>query len=323
MRSSVKKNSAGAVQTAVMKAAVFNKYGGPETVEVTDTPRPEPGPGEALIKVRAASINPVDWKVLAGMRGPVDTGFPKVLGLECAGTVEESGSSTVYLKPGSHVIGHSDLGRLGAFAEYLVLPEEQIYPKPEKVPFEAAACLPIAACTALQALRDLGKLAAGKKVLINGASGGVGHFAVQIARIYKAEVTAVCSAASMALVGRLGATTVIDRARQDFTKGNARYDIVFDAVAKSSFAACERVLADNGVYVSTLPAEPAPAQSSKKALTVHNTPVTADMAWLTTQLEAGTLTAVIDKTFPLAQAREALAYSVSEKAHGKVVLRIA
>jgi len=320
MRSASDKRSLpGAVQTAVMKAVVFEQYGGPETALVKNTPRPEPGPGEALIRVRAASINPVDWKVLAGMRGPgEDTGFPKVLGLECAGTIEETGSASPYLKNGAHVIGHSDLGRLGAFAEYLALPEEQIYSKPETVSFEAAACVPIAACTALQALRDLGRISAGKKVLINGAAGGVGHFAVQIARIFKAEVTAVCGVTGVDLVRRLGAANVIDRAREDFTKGTARYDIVFDAVAKSSFAACEKVLTGNGVYISTLPVE----QPSKRAMTIRNTPAAADIAWLTTEMEAGTLTAVIDKAFPLDQAREALAYSLSEKAHGKVVLRM-
>jgi len=306
-----------------MKAVVFNNYGGPEAAEVTSTPRPEPAPGEALIRVRAASINPVDWKVLGGMRGPgKEAGFPKILGLECAGIVEETGSSAPYLKTGSHVIGHSDMNRLGAFAEYLALPEKQIYAKPEQVSFEAAACMPIAACTALQALRNLGNISAGKKVLINGASGGVGHFAVQIARIFRAEVTAVCSTAAMDMVRRLGAANVIDRTREDFTQGNARYDIIFDAVAKSSFAACNRVLSDKGVYVSTQPTEPAPKQSSKRAITVHNTPSAEDIGWLTAALEAGTLNAVIDRTFPLDEAGEALAYSISEKAHGKVVLRI-
>lgn len=324
MRSSADRHGAtGAVQTAVMKAVVFNKFGGPEAVEVTNTPRPEPGPGEALIKVRAASINPVDWKVLAGLRGPETAGFPRVLGLECAGTVEDTGNSEAQLRSGSQVIGYSDLARLGAFAEYVVLPEEQIYAKPEDISFAEAACLPIAACTALQALRDLGKISAGKKVLINGASGGVGHFAVQIARIFKAEVTAVCSAHGAVTARRLGAAAVIDRAQQDFTKGKGRYDIIFDAVAKSSFKACEKILSEKGVYISTQPVEPGAGQGYKKAMTVRNAPNAADIAWLAAAIEAGTLTAVIDKAFPLDRAREALAYSRSEKAHGKIVLRIA
>jgi NADPH:quinone reductase-like Zn-dependent oxidoreductase len=237
-----------------MQAAVFTRYGGNDVVEVKDIPVPVPGSGEVVIKVRAASVNPVDWKVREG-QAKIFTGskFPKVLGCECAGEISETGAGATKFRKGDRVVMYTSVRRLGAFAEYACTAETTVYPIPEGVSFEQAACLPIAGLTAFQSLRDHGRMVAGQKVLINGASGGVGHFAVQIAKIFGADVTAVTSGRNIEFVRGLGADKVIDYAKEDFTKGTELYDIVFDAVSMRSFGACKQVLAPDGVYVNTLP----------------------------------------------------------------------
>lgn len=190
-------------------------------------------------------------------------------------------------------------------------------------------CLPIAGLTALQALRDKGQISYGKKVLINGASGGVGHFAVQIAKIFGAEVTGVCSGANFGMVKGLGADNLIDYTKEDFTRGSNFYDIIFDAVAKRSFADCKKVLASHGVYVSTLPSAGVILNryltglfSSRKALTVWVKPNEADLQWMMNQVGAGRIKIIIDRTYSIAEAKEALAYSETGKAKGKIVLDI-
>lgn len=313
-----------------MKAVVIDRYGGNEVVEVREAPRPAPGPAEVLIRVRAAAVNPVDWKIRNGML-KIFTGrsFPKILGSECAGAVAETGAGVKRFKKGDRVIGYPGIKRLGAFAQYVCVQEQSTFPLPESITFEQAATLPIAGLTALQALRHPGRIAAGHEVLINGAAGGVGTFAVQIARISGARVTAVCSAANADLVRDLGAERVIDYRREDFTQGRDRYDIVFDAVSKRSFAECKRVLAPNGLYVATLPT-PAVLLSQylmgflsrKKARAIMVRPSADDMAWLTGQVEAGRIRVVIDRVYSLEEARDALAYSETGKARGKVVLRV-
>jgi NADPH:quinone reductase-like Zn-dependent oxidoreductase len=253
--------------------------------------------------------------------------FPKILGNECSGEVVEAGSRVTKFKKGDHVIGWPSVRRLGAFAEYACTSEAATFAKAKNLSFEEAACIPIAGLTALQALRDKGQIAYGKKVLINGASGGVGHFAVQIAKVFGAEVTGVCSGSNGDFVKSLGTDRMIDYTKQDFTKGSDQFDIIFDSVAKRSFGACKKALATNGVYVSTLPSPSVVLSqyvtgffTGKKAFTLWVTPNDADVQWMENQIEAGRIKIVIDKKYSLDQAREALAYSETGKARGKIVL---
>lgn len=312
-----------------MKAVTISRYGGNEVVEVADVPVPTPGEDDVLIKVHAASVNPVDWKIRNGML-KIFTGrsFPKILGSECAGEVVETGARVLQFKKGDFVIGYPGIKRLAAFAEYVCVDKGSTFVKPAHISFEEASTLPIAGLTALQALRDLGKVAEGGHVLINGASGGVGTFAVQIAKILGARVTAVCSAGNAALVQDLGADRVLDYAREDFTKGGERFDVVFDAVAKRSFAECKRAMTAKGVYVSTLPSASVLLNqyftgffTRKTAKAVMVKPNAADMEWMKKYIEAGKLRVVVDKVFSLEQIKEALIYSESGKAKGKIVVR--
>ncbi len=313
-----------------MKAVVFNKYGSNEVVEIRDRPMPSPGPGEVLVRVLAASVNPVDWKMRSGMlRIMTGSAFPKILGRECAGEVVACGSGATRFKKGDPVIALPLVRSMGAFAEYVCVPERTTFAKSQKISFGQAACIPIAGVTALQALRDKGQVAYGKKVLVNGASGGVGHYAVQIARIFGAQVTGVCSAANSDFVKSLGADTVIDYTKQDFTRGDARYDIIFDAVAKRSFRECKKVLAPGGVYVSTLPSASVLVNqyltgyfTSRRALVIMVHVDAGDMAWMQKEIEAGRIKIAVDKTYTLDQAKEALAYSETGRARGKIVLKI-
>jgi NADPH:quinone reductase-like Zn-dependent oxidoreductase len=312
-----------------MKAVVIDRYGGNEVVEVREAPLPTPGPADVLIRVRAASVNPVDWKIRNGMlRIFTGRSFPKILGSECAGEVVETGAGVKRFRKGDRVIGFPGIRRLGAFAQYVCVEERSAFPLPESITFEPASTLPIAGLTALQALRHLGPVPAGHEVLINGAAGGVGTFAVQLARFAGARVTAVCSAANAVLVRELGAERVIDYSREDFTQGTDRYDLIFDAVSKRSFAECKRVLAPHGLYIATLPAPSVLLNqyltgflTRKKARAIMVRPNAGDLAWLSGQIEAGRIRVVIDRVYPLEEVREALAYSETGKARGKVVLR--
>jgi NADPH:quinone reductase-like Zn-dependent oxidoreductase len=312
-----------------MKAVVFNTYGGNDVLEVQEVIWPAIKPDEVLIRVHAAGVNPVDWKVREG-QAKILTGsrFPKVLGIECSGEIAEMGSLVKKFRAGDAVIANAGM-RLGAYAEYVTVRERTVFPKPEMVTFENAATLPIAGLTALQAIRDKGRTTPGKQVLINGASGGVGTFAVQISKILGAEVTAVCSAANAGLVKRLGADHVIDYHQQDFTKTTERYDCIFDAVSSRSFGECKRVLTERGVYVNTLPTPSifwnifiTTLLPGKKAATMMVSQRATDMEWMCEQLKTGRLKVVIDKVFPLDQTKDALAYSQTGRARGKIVLKV-
>lgn len=313
-----------------MKAVAFDKYGNNDVVAVRGMPMPSPGAGDVLVKVRAASIDPVDWKMRAGqLRIISGYKFPKVLGRECAGEVVETGSGVTKFKKGDQVIALPPVRSMGAFAEYACAPETTTFSKSGSISFEQAACIPIAGLTALQALRDKGQVSYGKKVLVNGASGGVGHFAVQIAKIFGAEVTGVCSEANIDFVKGLGADSVIDYTKEDFTRGCRQYDIIFDAVAKRSFGDSKKSLSPDGIYISTLPSVSVILHryligflSRKRAMTIWVRPVASDMAWMQSQIQAGRIRIVIDKSYSLDQAKEALAYSETGKARGKIVLKI-
>jgi NADPH:quinone reductase-like Zn-dependent oxidoreductase len=313
----------------IMKAIVFNAYGGNDVIEIQDVPKPSPRPDEVLIRVHAAGVNPVDWKVREG-QARILTGnrFPKVLGIECSGEIVDTGSLVKKFKAGDAVIANAGM-RLGAYAEYVAVKEKTVFPKPETVTFEDAATLPIAGLTALQAVRDQGRIAPGKKALINGASGGVGTFAVQIAKILGADVTAVCSAANAGLVKGLGADHVIDYCQQDFTKTTERYDCIFDAVSSRSYGECKRALTERGVYINTLPTPSifwnifiTKLLPGKKAATMMVSRRASDIVWMCGQLKTGRLKVVIDKVFPLAQIKDALAYSQTGRTRGKIVLKL-
>ena len=312
-----------------MKAVLFNAYGGNDVLELREVPKPAIKPDEVLIRVHAAGVNPVDWKVREG-QAKILTGnrFPKTLGIECSGIIMETGRLVKDHTAGDAVIANAGMG-LGAYAEYVAAKGKTVFPKPEMAAFEDAATLPIAGLTALQAMRDKGRIAPGRKVLINGASGGVGTFAVQIAKIFGAEVTAVCSAANAGLVRGLGADHVIDYCQQDFTATREGYDIIFDAVSSRSFGECKRALTRRGIYVNTLPTPSifwnifiTTLLPGKKAATMMVRQRAGDMEWMSQQLKTGSLKVVIDRVFPLDQIKEALAYSQTGRARGKIVLRV-
>src|SRR6266403_4074843 len=239
-------------KTQLMKAIVYRCYGSPDVLRFEDIEKPIAADDQVLVKVHAASVNPLDWHYMRGTPYLVrtDSGLGKPtdprLGVDFAGTVEAVGRNVKPLQPGDEVFG----GRDGAFAEYVTVREERaVVLKPANVTFEQAASVPIAGITALQALRDKGRIHPGQKVLINGASGGVGTFAVQIAKSFGAEVTGVCSTGKVDLVRSIGADHVIDYTKEDFTKGDQRYDVIFDNVQNHSFSDRRRVLTPDGICV--------------------------------------------------------------------------
>jgi NADPH:quinone reductase-like Zn-dependent oxidoreductase len=309
---------------------MFDRYGANEVVEVRDVAVPVASAGDVLVKVHAASVNPVDWKVRYG-QAKILTGskFPKVLGCECAGVVFETGPGATKFRNGDRVVMYTSVKKLGAFAEYACAAGDRVYPIAEGITFEQAACLPIAGLTALQSLRDHGKIAAGKKVLVNGAAGGVGHFAVQIAKVFGAEVTAVASGRNADFVKELGADAVIDYGREDFTRGKERYDLVFDAVSMSSFSACRRVLAPKGIYVNTLPNATLVIQlltgflPGRKARSMWVRPSAADINWMMEHIRAGKVRVFIEQVYPLDRTKDALASSEAGRTRGKIVLTMA
>jgi NADPH:quinone reductase-like Zn-dependent oxidoreductase len=294
------------------------------------------------VKVRAAAVNPLDWHYVRGtpylMRMATGLRQPKFarIGVDFSGTVEAVGSAVARFKPGDEVFG----GCAGAFAEYVLVPEDRaVAPKPANLSFDLAAAVPIAATTALQGLRDQGKVAAGQKVLINGAAGGVGTFAVQIARSLGAEVTAVCSARNKELVRSLGATHVIDYGREDYVAGERRYDVVLDNVGNRSLGDNRRVLTPKGRYVlvggggpdagrwlGPMPQVLGAAVMSKFVKQAMGTLFArlnaGDLAALAQLVQSGQLTPVIDRTYPLAEITAALSYLEQGHARGKVVVAV-
>jgi NADPH:quinone reductase-like Zn-dependent oxidoreductase len=317
-----------------MKAIVIEGYGGPDQLLLRERPDPKPGAGEILVRVRAAGINPVDWKIRRGdLRMVLRIGFPYIPGGDVAGEVVDVGVGVTRFRPGEAIVAFVDLKRGGGYAELAAVKETAAAPKAPSLSFVEAASLPIAAVTALQALRDSGALREGGTTLINGAAGGVGHFAVQIARALGAVPTGVCGPANVDFVKSLGAETVIDYSRDDFTRRSERYDVVFDAVAKSSFGACRHLLKPGGCYVTTVPSPGIlpwiPVQSIaglfgrvKKAKFLMVRPEGSDLAYLGTLADEGRLRPTISRTFPLERAREG--HEASEVGHtrGKIVLEV-
>ena len=313
-----------------MKAAYYLEYGPASGLHYGEQPTPTPKAKQILVRVRASSVNPADWKVRNGeLKLLISPLFPKIPGYDTAGEVVAIGAEVTRFAPGDRVYGVTD-GLLGANAEYAVLDEATAAFIPQNIGFDQAAAAVSVTMTALQALRDEAPVLSGDRVLVNGASGGVGSMAVQLAWALGAgEVVGTSSAANLELVRSLGVSRAIDYKAHDFTQDQSRYDVVLDAAGKSSFAACKACLRDGGRYVSTQPdpkrmaaAALAAVFSNKKQGTVSMKNSGSDLALISAWLQAGTLRVIIDKTFPLSDIRAAQEYSEQGESTGKIVLTV-
>jgi len=322
-----------------MKAAVYTRYGPPEVLRINDLETPVPKDDEVLLRVRAASVNPYDWHFMRGIPYFLRIGAgllkPKAtrLGVDVAGQVEAVGSKVNGFKPGDKVFGTCRC----AFAEYGCACESSFAIKPDNLSFEQAASIPIAGLTALQSLRDKGHIQSGQKVLINGAAGGVGTFAVQIAKSFGAEVSAVCSTRNVDMVRSVGADHAIDYTREDFTRSGQRYDLIFDLVANHSLRACRRVLNPEGIYVV---AGVGPGKSVfallaraivgpllgvfvSQRFSVFGAKLRKeDLTTLGELMGRGKVTPVIDRVYRLSEVSEAIRYLEQGHARGKVVITV-
>jgi NADPH:quinone reductase-like Zn-dependent oxidoreductase len=329
-------------RTTTMKAVVQDGYGSSEVLELRDIAKPEIGEGDVLVRVRAAGVNPGDWAIMGGLpyiaRPVYGMGKPKnrVRGTDVAGEVEAVGASVTRFRPGDEVFGSSkNLG--GAFAEYAAVSEGALAPKPANLTFEQAAAVPMAGYVALQALRDHGKVKAGQKVLVNGASGGIGTFAVQIAKSLGAEVTGVTSTRNVDLVRSLGADHVIDYTKEDFTRTGQRYDFILDNVANHALSDLRRALAPRGMLVPNgggfnhrwvasggrlISAKVSFAFVSQSLATFIVSPNQENLVVLSALIETGKVTPVIDRTYPLGETRQAIDHVGGGHARGKVVVAV-
>jgi NADPH:quinone reductase-like Zn-dependent oxidoreductase len=317
-----------------MQAIVQDRYGSAEVLEAQDIERPVIGDDEVLVRVRAASVHIGDWILMTGtpyvMRLGTGLSKPKnpVPGTDIAGTVESVGTRVQSLKPGDEVFGWCT----GAFAEYARAPEDQLVTKPANLTFEQAAAVGVSASTALQVLRDDANVQPGQKILINGASGGVGTFAVQIAKAFGAEVTGVCSTKNLELVRSIGADHVLDYTQQDFRDGAERYDVILDNVGDRSMADTRRALTPNGKLVSnggghasgklgrTIRAFLASLVVRQQARPSVKTQNRSDLIALTELVEAGQVTPVIGGTYPLDQTADAIGHVAAGHARGTLVI---
>jgi NADPH:quinone reductase-like Zn-dependent oxidoreductase len=332
-------DEAGAASRS-MKAATYTRYGPPDVVQITDVEKPSPRDNEVLIKVRAASVNPLDWhfmrgtpylvRIIAGLRHPKD----HRLGVDVAGQVEAVGKNVTRFKPGDAVFG----GCRGAFAEYACASESGIAIKPDNMTYEQAASVPVAAFTALQGLRDRGHMQSGQKVLINGAAGGVGTLAVQIAKSFGTEVTGVCSTRNVEMIRAIGADRVIDYTQEDFTQGGRQYDLILDLMANHPLSAYRRILQDKGICVtaggsvgrwmirsivrSTL-ALSLSRLTSQTFVGCFAKSNQADLTVIQNLMTAGRVTPVIDRRYSLSEVPAAIRYLEEGHARGKVVVTMA
>jgi NADPH:quinone reductase-like Zn-dependent oxidoreductase len=324
-------------QKNTMRAIVYDRYGSPELREIE---QPDVADDGVLIRVHASSVNPVDWYGMVGrpyISRLMGVGLRKpksnVLGSDLAGRVEAVGGSVTQFRPGEEVFG----AKTGAFAEYVSVAPDRLVPKPANLTFEQAAAVPIAALTALQALRDKGGVQPGHRVLINGASGGVGTFAVQIAKSFGAEVTGVCSTRNVDLVRSIGADHVVDYTREDFTAGGSRFDLMIDIAGSRSFRECRRVLAPNATLVIVggpktnrllgplshmLKTRLASIGKSQKAVFFVAKIKQDDLIVLRDLLEAEKVIPVIDRRYELSETPDAFRYLGEGHAAGKVVITV-
>lgn len=325
-----------------MKAFVLPRYGSPDVLELREIPRPEPGPDEVLVRVRATNVQPADWHMMRGepyvarlIPGPLGLRAPKVavLGADVAGVVERTGRDVTGFAPGDEVYA---MTRSGGFAEYVCVPADELVPKPGNLTFEQAAAVPLAALTALLGLRGVRP---GLRVLVNGASGGVGTFAVQLAKAYDAEVTAVCGTRNVALLRSLGADDVLDYTKEDFTRGDRRYDLVLDCAGGKSGAALRRVMTRTGVYAAVgakgtrwfqpvvrmltiLAANPLVPQKMTMVDVINAPDAKRNLRTVSGLIEEGRVTPVIDRVHSFAEIPEALRYQEEGHATGKVVVTV-
>lgn len=323
-----------------MKAVVYTKYGSPDGLSLQEVEKPVPKDNQVLVQVHAASANAADWHLLRGKPFMLRlAGFgllkPKytILGADIAGRVAAVGKNVTGFRPGDEVFGELSGAGFGGYAEYVCANENAIALKPTNLSCEQAAAIPIAALTALQGLRNKGNIQAGQKVLINGASGGVGTFAVQLAKALGAHVTAVCSTAKTGLVRSLGADQVIDYTQEDFTKNGQRYDLILGVNGYQPISAYKRSLSAKGTYAMVGGSNAQLRQAlmwgpvlsltgGKKLTSVFQKVSRADLLFLKEQVEAGKLKPVIDRCYPLEEAAEAIRYLETGRAKGKIVVNI-
>ena len=333
---------AASARMTTMKAIVQEGYGSPDILEFRDIDKPAIGASDVLVRVRAAGVNPADWALVGGLpyvaRPLYGMGKPKnpVRGTDVAGEVEAVGANVARFRPGDEVFGWS--GHLGgAFAEYASVSEDALVTKPAKLTFEQAAAVPMAGTVALLAVRDHGKVQAGQKVLINGASGGIGSFAVQIAKSLGAEVTGVCSTRNMDLVRSIGADHVIDYTKVDFTRTGQRYDFILDNVANRSLSDLRRALTPKGTLVPNgggfdhrwmasagrlIRAKLSFAFVSQSVRTFIASSKQQNLVVLKELIEAGKIRPVIDRTYALSETPQAIGYVGQGHARGKVVITV-
>ena len=322
-----------------MKAIVQHGYGLPsEVMRLVETDRPAPGKGEVLVRVRAAGVNWADWSLTVGVPWMLRLGFglrrPRktIRGTDLAGTVEAVGEGVKHLRVGDEVFGWCE----GAFAEYTCVPEGDVVPRPEAITVEQAAAVPMAGMVALQALRDVARVGEGQKLLVNGASGGIGTFAVQLGKVLGAEVTGVCSSDNVDLVRSLGADRVLDYTEVDYTEEDERYDCILDIADNRSLAARRRVLAPAGTLIPNSGEGGRLVGSLGRIIgarvlsvfvpqSLHpflSLPKRADLLALTELIEAGAVSPVVGRTFTLAETAEAVELVGRRHAHGKTVLTV-
>jgi NADPH:quinone reductase-like Zn-dependent oxidoreductase len=321
-----------------MQAIVQDRFGKPDVLELREVDQPDVGDDEVLVRVHAASVNPADWYAMAGFpyvaRPQMGLRTPRArLGLDVAGEVVAVGERVTRCKAGDEVFGAGS----GTLAEYAAVPEDALVAKPANLSFEQAAAVPVAGLTALQGLRDKGGIRPGQRVLINGASGGVGTFAVQVAKAFGADVTGVCSPRNVELVASLGADQVIDYTRQDFTRTGRRYDLLLDVAGSRPWSACRRVLDPGATLVLVgapkgsrllgpldhiLGVRLASLRASQTVGFFISTARTADLAALGELLAAGTVTPVVERSYALRDAAEALRYLGQGHAKGKLVVTV-
>ena len=322
-----------------MKAIVATTYGSPDVLNLEEVEKSAPKDNEVLVKIHAASVNAGDWHLLRADPFLTRLAFGllkpkhKILGADIAGRVEAVGGSVTQFQPGDEVFGDLSGCSFGGFAEYVCASEDALVVKPADTSFEEAAAVPSAAATALQGLRDKGQIQQGQKVLINGASGGVGTFAVQIAKSFGAEVTGVCSTSKLEMVRSIGADHVIDYTQEDFTKNGQRYDLILATNGYHPISDYKRALSPKGTYVMSggsgaqmfqamLLGPVISMTGNKKTGNLLKKPNKKDLVVLKEHLEAGKITPVIDRTYPLSEVPEAIRYLEEGHARGKVVITV-
>jgi NADPH:quinone reductase-like Zn-dependent oxidoreductase len=320
-----------------MKAIVCTEYGPPERLQFQEVERPVPGADQVLVRIHASSVNFANLALVTGepfvarlMGGGLREPTVRIPGGDIAGRVEEVGANVTQFQPGDEVYGDLADAGFGGFAEYVTAAESIVAPKPANLSFEQAAAVPQAAVVALQGLRNLGQIQAGQKVLVVGASGGIGTFAVQLAKAFGAEVTGVCSTRNLELVRSIGADHVIDYTQEDFAAGEQRYDLILATAGYRSIFDYKRALAPEGTYVMTGGAMAQIFQamlgplvamgSGKKMLNLSHQAKQEDLALMTELIEAGKVAPVVDRSYPLSEVPQALAYYGQGHARGKVVI---